>query len=297
MISFSNKNRKYYVYRFLNKDNIVIYVGRTTDLSRRLSKHEHLSGNVMKIEYIECDSEAEMVWKEIYYINLFYNQLSENINDVYDGGRIKDIGLNDHWKTFMGFKDNTYRITFANEKYKNYIINVPKYDYKSLIHILDNLKMNQIGNKKHSLSRKWFYDHQNDELLKQLKNNVANFFRNICSDESAKNLWTTYDEFGEFLKGHGYTKGFISFNRDYSDKYKDRIYLAYLANNFYPAQNSVSEISEDQFALLELLQFMFNSAIREGKEIWVYIPSIRMRRLLQQWIDKNNLTIPQSDRE
>ena len=73
---FQKENRKYYVYRFLNKDNIIIYVGRTSDLSRRLSNHEHITDNVSKIEYIECDSEAEMAWKEIYYINLYYNQLS-----------------------------------------------------------------------------------------------------------------------------------------------------------------------------------------------------------------------------
>lgn len=55
---FQKENRKYYVYRFLNKDNIIIYVGRTSDLSRRLSNHEHITDNVSKIEYIECDSEA-----------------------------------------------------------------------------------------------------------------------------------------------------------------------------------------------------------------------------------------------
>ena len=289
---FQKENRKYYVYRFLNKDNIIIYVGRTSDLSRRLSNHEHITDNVSKIEYIECDSEAEMAWKEIYYINLYYNQLSENKTDVYTGGKIKDIGLNDYWKSFIGFKDDICRITSANEKYEKYIIDAPKYDYKSLIHILDNPKMNQTGTDRYSLSRNWFYDHQYDGLLKSLKNNTVNFFRNICHDKSSQNLWTTYDEFGEIMKGNGYTKGFISLSRDYFEQYKDRIYLAYLANNFYPAKKSVSEISEDQFALSELLQFIFNSAIREGNEIWVYIPSIRMRRLLKLWIEKNSPTIP-----
>ena len=73
--------------------------------------------------------------------------------------------------------------------------------------------------------------------------------------------------------------------------------LGFLVYNFYPAKKSVSEISEDQFALSELLQFIFNSAIREGNEIWVYIPSIRMRMLLKRWIEKNSPIIPQSNRE
>ena len=29
--SLQTKERKYYVYRFLNKDNVIIYVGRTVD--------------------------------------------------------------------------------------------------------------------------------------------------------------------------------------------------------------------------------------------------------------------------
>ena len=39
----------------------------------------------------------------------------------------------------------------------------------------------------------------------------------------------------------------------------------------------------------EMLQFLWRSAIREGKEINVYIPSIRMRKLLEQWIKDNPL--------
>ena len=37
-----------------------------------------------------------------------------------------------------------------------------------------------------------------------------------------------------------------------------------------------------------MLQFIWRSAIRDGKEIWVYIPSIRMRNLLKQWIKQNS---------
>ena len=37
-----------------------------------------------------------------------------------------------------------------------------------------------------------------------------------------------------------------------------------------------------------MLQFIWRSAIRNGEEIWVYIPSIRMRNLLKQWIEENS---------
>ena len=50
--SLQTKERKYYVYRFLNKDNVITYVGRTVDLYKRFLKHAHLTDEVSKIEYI-----------------------------------------------------------------------------------------------------------------------------------------------------------------------------------------------------------------------------------------------------
>jgi len=58
--------------------------------------------------------------------------------------------------------------------------------------------------------------------------------------------------------------------------------------NFF-TMNNIS-VDEDGFALSEMLQFIWRSAIREGKDIWVYIPSIRMRNLLKQWIRNNSIS-------
>lgn len=45
-------------------------------------------------------------------------------------------------------------------------------------------------------------------------------------------------------------------------------------------------MDQDGFALSEMLQFIWRSAVRDEKEIWVYIPSRRMRNLLERWIEK-----------
>jgi hypothetical protein len=34
-----------------------------------------------------------------------------------------------------------------------------------------------------------------------------------------------------------------------------------------------------------MLQWIFRSAVRDEKEIWLYIPSKRMRDLLVEWMD------------
>lgn len=75
---------KFYVYRFKDKNDNILYVGRTHDLKQRFKNHEHLTDNIITIEYIECQTETEMAIKEIYYINLYYNENSTNIRDVYD---------------------------------------------------------------------------------------------------------------------------------------------------------------------------------------------------------------------
>lgn len=287
--SLQTKERKYYVYRFLNNDNVIIYVGRTVDLYKRFLQHDHLNDNVSKIEYIECDSEAEMAWKEIYYINLYYNDLSTNVSDVYLGGRIKDIGLDDKWRRYKYQCQPEVKNIGTLEKYNKYVVEVPNYNYKSLIHIIDHEKLNDIGKDKYSISQKWFNDHRYDGLVDKLRRNTTNFFRNITSSPTSNNLWTTYEEFREEIKGKGFSKAFTYLSEDNTEKdYSDRIYLAYLANNFYPTttQNNF-EITENQYALTELLQFMFKSALSKGKEVWIYVPNKRMRSLLKDWVEKD----------
>ena len=76
-----------------------------------------------------------------------------------------------------------------------------------------------------------------------------------------------------------------------TNEYKEKIAVAYIANryfspflqNFFRAKGV--SVNQDLFALSELVQFLFRSRIREGKEIFVYIPSSRMRNLLEEWIN------------
>ena len=288
MDSLQTKERKYYVYRFSNKQNVIVYVGRTGNLHQRFLQHEHLTDDIKKIEYIECDSEAEMAWKEIYYINLYYNDLSTNISDVYLNGKMKDIGLNDKWRRYKYDHQLENKDIGLLERCNKHVIEVPDYDYKSLIHIIDHEKLNAIGKDKFAISQKWFNNHKYDGLVDKLRRNTTNFFRNITSSSTTDNLWTTYEAFKEDIKGKGFAKSFTNLGVDSEKNYSDRIYLAYLANNFYPAtiQNTF-DISEDQYALSELLQFMFKSALSNGNEIWIYIPSKRMRNLLIEWIEKD----------
>lgn len=148
-----------------------------------------------------------------------------------------------------------------------------------LIHIIDHDKLNLVGKDKYALSKKWFYDNKNQNLLEKLGKHTTNYFHNICKAKSEDCLWTTYDEIKSLINGKCFRKGFISLNNKYIT---DRKYLAFLCNLFYPTNENIEGIEETNYALSEMLQFIWRSAIRDGKEIWIYIPSIRMRNLLKK---------------
>jgi hypothetical protein len=277
------KISNYYVYRFIDQNNNIVYVGRTTNLAKRFMNHAHLTDNVKKIEYIECPTGGDMAWKEIYYINLFANEHTRNDSELYSDG-VTDLYLDDKWKTYTK-NINTYKLDIDRIiKNQDLITNNQLVSKIHLIHIIENEKLNSIGKDKYTLSRKWFYDKDNQKEIIQLGKHITNYFHNICKAKSLECLWTTYDEVVPLIKGKGFRKGFISLNEKAS---YNAIYLAFVCNLFYSSGED-SPIDEDGFALSEMLQFIWRSAIREGKDIWVYIPSIRMRNLLKQWIRNNS---------
>ncbi len=173
------------------------------------------------------------------------------------------------------------------EGYNNYNYG---YEYKDLIHILDDSKLNAIGEVKYSLSSSWFNKRENDILIKQLKKNITNFFINKTKSPSHNNLWTTFKDHQKKLSGKGYARSFISIGTRATNEYSDRHNLAYCVNIFLNPmiigffQDNKIELNENAYSLSELLQWIFRSAIRNNEEINLYIPSERMRLLLIKWL-------------
>lgn len=60
------------IYRFINKENEIIYIGKAKDLKSRIKNHNHLTeecySEVAFIEYATFDTEHEMDFAERYYI-------------------------------------------------------------------------------------------------------------------------------------------------------------------------------------------------------------------------------------
>lgn len=178
--------------------------------------------------------------------------------------------------------------TFRFGEYPGY---VPEYTHNlsDKIYILDYEKMNRIGENKGDLSKTWF--ERNPELIEQLRKNVANYFTNIHrGDPSGCRMWSTFNQYESSLAGSGYASRFVSFNTKATNDYRDRTCLAYLINIYMPVGNKTFyqsngvKVDDDIYALSIMSQWIWRSAIRDGKPIDLYLPSSRMREILNNWI-------------
>lgn len=170
-----------------------------------------------------------------------------------------------------------------------------KKDLRGLIHILDNPKLNSIGDDTNALSFTWYSKaaaEKDKTKLTILKNNLYNLFTNIYKCNSTQNMWSTFKDYKSLLKGKGYSNNFIAYNKRATNEFRGRQYAAYAINCYmqtwavnYLVEKGAKDVSENMYAISTLIQWLFRSAIRDGKEIWLYLPSKRMRNLFRQWLD------------
>ena len=174
-------------------------------------------------------------------------------------------------------------------------INKKPYDktqYKKLLKIYEG-SLNNIGDKKSALSLNWFK--KNDDLCKKLKNNIYNYFQNITKGKSEDIIWTTFKFAQRYLKGKGYTTSFVACNAKATNAYGDKNVVAYCCNRYispdyidYFRKRGVA-VDEELYALGEMIQFIWRSAIRNMQPVNIYIPSKRMRDLLIWWLNNDNI--------
>ena len=189
---------------------------------------------------------------------------------------------------YIGIEKTDSGTGFRFSDYPGY---TPEYvsSLKNMVHIVDG-RVNDIGEDYYALSMNWYDRNKQgvEKLKKNLYNTVCNLWRDI---PAAKKLWSTYNSTQNEMKGKGYSKSFITFNARATNDYKDRICLAYLVNVFMNVnekkfyQKRGVEVDEDLYALSAMIQCIWRMAIRTGDEIYLYIPSSRMRALLTNWID------------
>ena len=168
---------------------------------------------------------------------------------------------------------------------------------KDLIHICDNDRLNAIGDRDTALSATWTksaVSHMDDGRIVRLRRNLNTFFRNYVPADIKVDgrLWCTFKEAMGKVRDKGFYHSSLAWTSRATNNYRDRSALAYCVNVYlnpniqnYFAMNGVN-IDPDKYALANMVQWLWRGCIRSGEEMWVYIPSRRMRNLLIKWLDQ-----------
>ena len=158
-----------------------------------------------------------------------------------------------------------------------------------LIHIIDHRKLNAIGEDYYALSSSWCS--KNPDGVDKMSKHLFNYFTNLTDAPTCNRMWSCYKNIKPKLSRKGYTKRHVSFNIKATNDLRNCDVLAYPVNLFvnvgikiFYRQYGIT-ISDNAYALSTMIQWIWRSAIRDGKEIYLYLPSSRMRKLLEDWME------------
>ena len=184
-------------------------------------------------------------------------------------------------------KDNMGSYKFTNKP-----CGIPEsiYDVKDKIHILDDNRYNAIGDRRTALSMGWY--EKGGGNVEQLKKNMYNVMNNVWRGVNQKEkLWGCFNSHSRKIQGAGFTRSFLQFNARASNDYCNCNHLVYAVNLFMNVADKMFyqkrgiQVNDDAYALSIMVQWIWRSAIRKGEDVYIYIPSKRMRDLLVNWMD------------
>lgn len=284
----------------INEDTKQVKWLGTPDMDTRFNDIMNcaLSGNLY------CVNNTAFVW-------CFPVKLFSCFSEVFILTYIFDGQLQKYYYDFHSVRYEYYSVEYRENEY----VLIPKQNdteairrgyISKLIEIYEG-DLNDIGDKKTSLSKSWFVNSKNAPNVKVLKNNLYNYFRHKTKSKADNFLWTTFKDYKRKVQGSGYTREEISntdtdinekgsacytaFNLRATNRYKHKTTLAFLLNRYmnpiekhFYLQRGI-EVNENLLALSDLLQWIFRSAIRDNKRIKLNVPSKCMRCLLIAWLN------------
>jgi len=171
---------------------------------------------------------------------------------------------------------------------------------KDKVHILESRKLNSIGDEQYALSSSWSArNFANIQSADKMRNNMYNVFRHQFRGSGKNCMWTVFKAQKSKVTPHRYSRCFVPCSCRATNEYRDRTNLAYCVNIFFNPflkryfEENGCDVDEDRYALSEMVQWIWRSAIRDGGDINIYVPSSRMRKLLTDWL--NEVSIEEAD--
>lgn len=241
----------------------------------------------------------QCICKNVFMVNntllmwTFPVNVFNTFNEIYILTYLFDGQIQKYYYDIYNIDYEYYSVYNKDGKYYlgDYIKDYDMGEIRSKINVIIDDKINLIGKTRTSLSKSWFERSNNKLLIEQLKKNMENYYKNKLNSKSKDNMWTTFKDFKGKLKGQRYTKGFVSLGCRATNDYCDKYNLSYCANIFiHPIIKQFFidrgiNVNEDEYALSELIQWIWRSRIRKGETINLYIPSSRMRELFINWLN------------
>lgn len=230
-----------------------------------------------------ADIETFAAFREVFLMTyLFDGQFHKSFFDMH--------GWHYRYWYVEGNSPATFRLTQEPVVY-------PTRDFSSLITVKHSFKGEKLITDRGSFSLSWYEtnaaDHKKpSEQFNILRKHMASFFRTASKAGYDNPMWTTFKPYRKALAASGYSNGFLHCAAKATNDYRERTALAYPINR-YVNPNLVNyiyahggRINHNDFALSEMVQWVWRSAIRDGKPITLYIPSDRMCLLFTDWLDE-----------
>ena len=162
--------------------------------------------------------------------------------------------------------------------------------------IYKSSKLKSVGQRTGTYSKSWFDTARKDSL-----DFVKDVMRSCVVATGAKQgdvFWTTFKDYSNKVAGPGFKIGvskdmpaFLPMNTRATNDYRNYKLCMYACNVFknpvevqYLQSQGINACEED-FALSEMIQFIWRGAIRQHKPMTVLILSNRMRKLLEDWLN------------
>jgi len=141
------------------------------------------------------------------------------------------------------------------------------------------------------------YNAYGNEIIPEIQKQVTGFFTYDTNSTSKDRLWTCLlANKNDIRKKNINVNNWLAMNTRATNDHGDKTTLAYLMNRYpnpyisrFFAQKGIG-IDPDGFALSEMIQWIFRSAIRNNKKINIYIPSFRMREMLKSYLRGENIS-------
>lgn len=169
-------------------------------------------------------------------------------------------------------------------------------DFRKLITVKHKFRGDRLTTEDTSLSKNWYQKNSQPMSpdMKLLRKHLESFFRTYNDSSTSLNMWTTFKQYQSALQASRYAAGFVPCNAKGTNIYRHKTTLAYAINRYYDPNvaNMIHRLGgtfdQDEFALTEMVQWVWRSAIRDGKPITLYIPSDRAYKIFTTWLNSLN---------